>query len=101
MGEWMEGGARAGGVAGLGVQRPLHSGRILRRIRFEDPRPIHAAEQLGVECGELERALDGKAPIAPELALRMESVWHARAGPWLDLQTDYDSAQKPCPNAAA
>ena len=63
------------------------------RIRFEDPRSIPAAaEQLGVECGELERVLDGKAPITPELALRMESVWNSRAGLWLDLQTDYDLA---------
>ena len=98
----MDGGARAGGVAGLGGQRPLHSGGILRRIRFEDPRSVPAtAEQLGVECGELERVLERKAPIAPELALRMESVWPARAGLCLDIQTDYDSAQKRCRNAAA
>ena len=72
---------------------PPHPGRILRCIRFEDPRSIPAAtEQLAVECGELERVLDGKAPIAPELVLRMESVWHSRAGGWLDFQTYYDLA---------
>ena len=47
MGEWIQG-ARAGGVAGQSGQRP--------------PRP---AEQLGVDCGELEGELDSKAPIAP------------------------------------
>ena len=73
---------------------PPHPGRILRSIRFEDPQAIPAAaEQLGVKCAELERVLDGKAPITLALALRMESVWNSRANLWLDLQTDYNLAQ--------
>ena len=81
---------------------PPHRGRVLRCIRFEDPRSIPvAADQRDVECGELERVIDGKAPITPELALRTESVWHARAGLWLDLQADYDLVQARCHNATA
>ncbi len=76
--------------------------RILRRIRFEDPRSTPAAaEQQGIERGDRERVLDGKTPIAPELVLRMESVWHSRAGGWLDFQTYYDLAQAGRRNAAA
>ena len=83
-------------------RNPPHHGRILRRIRFEDPWSIPAAaEQLGVECGELERGLGGNAPVAPELALHMESVWHSRACLRLDLKTDYDLAHKRRHNAAA
>ncbi len=96
MGEWIQAlepeelRARVDSVRG----NPPHPGRILRSIRFEDPQTIRAAaEQLGVECAELERVLDGKAPITPELALRMESAWNSRADLWLDLQTDYDLAQ--------
>ena len=75
-------------------RNPPQSGRILWSIRFEDPLAIPAAaDQLGIKFGELERVLDGKAPITPELALRMESVWNSRAGLRLDLQTDYDLAQ--------
>lgn len=104
MGEWMQALAPEELQARVdNVRRdPPHPGRILRSIRFEDPRSIPAAaEQLGVECGELEHVLDGKAPITPELALRMESVWNSRAGLWLDLQTDYDLAQARRRNAAA
>ncbi|MDE0102053.1 MAG: HigA family addiction module antitoxin [Bryobacterales bacterium] len=71
-----------------------HPGKILRSIRFEDPRTIpEAAEQLGVERTELERVLDGEAPITTALALSMESAWNTRADLWLDLQTDHDLAQ--------
>ena len=73
---------------------PPHPGRILRSVRFENPQAIpSAAEQLGIECAELERVLDGKAPITSALALRIESAWNSRADLWLDLQTDYDLAQ--------
>ena len=73
---------------------PPHPGRILRGIRFEDSQTIPAAaEELGVECMELERVLNGEAPITPALALRIESAWNSRADLWLDLQTDYDLAQ--------
>ena len=96
MGEWIQAlapeelRARVDSVRG----DPPHPGRILRSIRFEDPQTIPAAaEQLGVECTELEQVLDGKAPITPALALRMESAWTSRADLWLDLQTDYDLAQ--------
>ena len=77
MGKWIQAlapeelRARVDSVRG----NPPHPGRTLRSIRFEDPQAIpSAAEQLGVQCAELERVPDGKAPIAPVLALRIESA---------------------------
>ena len=104
MGEWMQALAPEELQARVdNVRRdPPHPGRILRRVRFEDPQAIPAAaEQLGVECGELERVLDSEASITPELALSMESVWISRAGLRLDPQTDYDLAQARRRNATA
>ena len=45
---------------------PPHPGRILRGIRFEDSQTIPAAaEELGVECMELERGSTARHPSPP------------------------------------
>ena len=80
--------ACAGGAGGQGLTRP--SRPAASRL---DPRAIPAAaEQLGVECGGLERVHNSKAPITPELALCIGFVRNSRAGLWLDLRTVYDPA---------
>ena len=52
------------------------------------------AEQLGVSRGVLDRLLDGRSRISPEMALRMEAAGWATADLWLQVQLHYDLAQE-------
>lgn len=78
------------------MHNPPHPGLTLRDdvlpalgINFTD-----AAAQLGVKRAALSRVLNGRAAIAPELALRLErwlGVDHGgRAGLWLAMQSAHD-----------
>lgn len=72
---------------------PPHPGETLK----EDVLPAlglsvtQASEQLGVSRVQLSRVINGRAPISPALALRLEQ-WVAgpTADVWLRMQTTYD-----------
>ncbi len=78
---------------------PPHPGAVLR----DDVLPglgltvLDAADPLGMTAGALSRVLDGKAPITPEIAARIESWLGVENGGsarlWLAEQADYDSWQ--------
>ena len=80
----------------MGMDNPPHPGEVL----LEDVLPTlgfsisDAAAQLGATRAALSRALNGKAGISPEKALRLER-WLAverggRAGAWVAQQASYD-----------
>ena len=51
------------------------------------------AQKLGVELGALTPALDGQAPITPEIARALERIGWSTAAFWLRVQDGYDEAQ--------
>ena len=53
-----------------------------------------AAVQFGIECVELTAVIEGRAPITPDLALRMEAAGRSPADGRLGMQRDYDLAQE-------
>jgi addiction module HigA family antidote len=71
---------------------PTHPGAILR----EDVLPaigepvIKVAKQLGVTRQHLHRILAEKAPVTPDMALRLGKFCGNGPGLWLALQRDYD-----------
>lgn len=52
-----------------------------------------AARRLDVDPAELEPVLEGRAPLTPDLALRIERAGWPRAGIWTGQQAAYDLAQ--------
>ena len=71
---------------------PVHPGAILR----EDVLPavgepvMTMAKKLGVTRQHLHRILAEKAPVSPEMALRLGKFCGNGPGIWLALQQDYD-----------
>ncbi len=78
---------------------PLHPGRHIAGgwLDAVDEYPgmsvSEAAEKLGVSRAALSRIVDGRAPVTPALAMKMEALGWATADTWLRLQTRYDIAQ--------
>ena len=73
---------------------PSHPGRLLASACENKSLDIHeAAEQIGVGSADLTRVTEGRAPVTPELALRMEAAGWSSAEFWMRLQSKYDLAQ--------
>ena len=74
---------------------PTHPGRIVR----EDCLPElnltvgQAAEALGIARQTLDRIIDGRGGITPDMAIRFEKAFGSTAEMWLRMQTTYDLAQ--------
>lgn len=71
---------------------PPHPGETLR----EDVLPAleisvtEMARRLGLARETLSRIMHGRAPISPDLAVRLERAGIGRARTWLAVQADYD-----------
>lgn len=74
------------------MHNPPHPGETLR----EDVLPAlgisvtEMARRLGVARETLSRILHGRAPISPDLAVRLERAGIGRARAWLAVQIDYE-----------
>lgn len=51
--------------------------------------PSDLAERLGVSCKHINRILSGKAPISPELALKLENITGIPRKAWLAYEALY------------
>jgi antitoxin HigA-1 len=71
---------------------PVHPGAILREDVFPalDEPVVAAARKLGVTRQHLHRILAEKAPITPDMAVRLGKYCGNGAGLWLRLQQNYD-----------
>ena len=74
------------------LHNPPHPGETL----IEDVLPVLAvsitelAQRLGFARETLSRIMHGRAPISPDLAVRLERAGIGKARTWLATQTAYD-----------
>ncbi|MCW5696149.1 MAG: HigA family addiction module antidote protein [Bauldia sp.] len=77
------------------MKNPPHPGRIVR----EDCLPElnltigKAAEALGVSRQTLDKIVNERGSVTPDMAIRFEKVFGSSADTWLAMQTAYDLAQ--------
>ena len=81
-----------------GRRNPLHPGlHIAAWLEAADDYPgmtvSEAARKLSVSRNSLSRVVNGRAPVTPALALKMEALGWATADDWMRLQIRYDLAQ--------
>ena len=75
-------------------RNPSHPGRFLASACENKSLGVQeAAELIGVGSAELVRVAEGRAPVTPELALRLEAAGWSSAEFWMRLQSKYDLAQ--------
>lgn len=71
---------------------PPHPGEILREdvIPGLETNIAEFARHLCITRWKLSRILLGRAPVSPDLAVRLERAGISTARLWLGIQTDYD-----------
>ncbi|GAB3347908.1 MULTISPECIES: HigA family addiction module antitoxin [Chromohalobacter] len=74
------------------MHNPPHPGETLREdvLPALDISVTEMARRLGLARETLSRILHGRAPISPDLAVRLERAGIGRARTWLAAQGDYD-----------
>jgi len=74
------------------MHNPPHPGETLREdvLPALDISVTEMARRLGLARETLSRILHGRAPISPDLAVRLERAGIGRARTWLAVQGDYD-----------
>ena len=73
---------------------PRHPGRHLRGMCERKSLSIpDAAGLIGVRPAVLDRVIEGRAPVTPQLALRLEAAGWPGAEFWMRLQSKYDLAR--------
>lgn len=74
---------------------PLHPGfHIAESCELKSVTIPEAAAQFGIECADLTAVIEGRAPVTPGLALRMEAAGWSPADGWLGMQCDHYLAQE-------
>ena len=74
---------------------PSHPGEVISEGCLVDGLTVEtAAPRLGVSRNAFQRVLDGRSPVSPGLARRMEAIGWSTAPFWLRMQAGYDRAQK-------
>ncbi len=77
------------------MMRPPHPGRIVRQDCIE---PLgltvgEAAEALGVTRQTLDRLINERGGVSPEMALRLAKAFGSTAEMWMRLQAAFDLAE--------
>lgn len=77
------------------MKNPPHPGRIIK----EDCLPElgltvgEAATALGVSRQTLDKIINGRSGVTPDMAIRFEKIFCSSAETWLHMQLAYDLAQ--------
>ncbi|WP_082616895.1 HigA family addiction module antitoxin [Massilia sp. Root418] len=84
------------------LHNPPHPGSVLLRdvLPALDMTCTEFARRLGIARETLSRIMHGRAPISPDLAVRLERAGISTARMWLAVQAEYDlwhAARKPQP----
>ena len=77
------------------MHSPPHPGRVVRQECIE---PLgltiaQAARALGVTRQTIDRLVNQRCGVSPEMALRLEAAFGGDAATWLEMQSAYDLAQ--------
>lgn len=72
---------------------PSHPGRILKSGFIEEYglRIETVASLLGITRGHLSRIINGRNPVTPDIAVRLEILTETPASQWLAIQSKYDT----------
>ncbi len=74
------------------MHNPAHPGEILRELYLE-PLGVsitQAADALRVTRKHVSSIVNGRAPISPEMAVRLAAVFATEPDLWINLQAQYD-----------
>ena len=71
---------------------PLHPGEVLLELWLNGTSTESAARRAGMSTEEFSRLLDGRTPVSPSVAHRLETAGWATAGFWLRMQAHYDTS---------
>lgn len=74
------------------MHNPAHPGEILRDLCLE-PLGVtitQAADTLRVTRKHVSSIVNGRAPISPEMAVRLAAVFATEPDLWINLQAQYD-----------
>lgn len=74
------------------MHEPAHPGEVLRELYLEPMRAsiTEAAGALGVSRKHLSMIVNGRAPVTPDMALRLAAVFATEPEIWVNLQAQYD-----------
>lgn len=77
------------------VTTPPHPGQIIKIDCLPDRNMTvgAAAQALGVSRQTLDKIVNGRGSITPDMAIRFEKVFGSSAETWLHMQLSYDLAQ--------
>jgi antitoxin HigA-1 len=77
------------------MKNPPHPGRIIKEDCLPELKLTAgaAASTLGVSRQTLDKIINGRSSITPEMAIRFEKVFGSSAETWLRMQLAYDLAQ--------
>lgn len=71
------------------MYNPAHPGKVLKEF-IADFTVTEIAQRLGITRVTLSRILNEKAPITPDMAIRLSQLLETSSQFWLNLQSQYD-----------
>ncbi len=74
------------------MRNPAHPGEILRELYLAplDITITQAAEALGVTRKHISAIVNGRAPVTPDMALRLAVAFRTEPELWVNMQAQYD-----------
>lgn len=74
------------------MHSPAHPGQILREMYLKPMKVsiTEAADALGVSRKHVSAIVNGRAPVTPDMAMRLAAVFATEAQLWVNLQAQYD-----------
>ena len=75
------------------MKNSVHPGALVKANLDELNLRVHTAKSLKVTRQQLQKVMEGKNAVAPELALRFEKAFGGNADVWLRMQVAYDLAR--------
>lgn len=74
------------------MHSPVHPGEILREMYLKPLKAsiTEAADALGVTRKHISAIVNGRAPVTPDMAMRLAAVFATEAQFWVNLQAQYD-----------
>lgn len=76
----------------LRMHHPAHPGEILREMYLK-PLGVtvtQAAEALGVSRKHVSAIVNGRAPVTPDMAVRLAAVFATEPELWVNMQAQFD-----------